>query len=388
MNEQTINVMLALIRKVVCGGELDAEMQKMLTVEILPSLYSLSKAHDMAHIVAQELAEQGLLGDDEYSKKFQKQQMLAVYRYQKLTHDLTLICQAFEEDQIMFLPLKGSVLRTYYPEAWMRTSCDIDVLVHEEDLERAVASLERYGFQVEKKGSHDVSIYSQNGMHVELHFSMVEDGRAVNAPEVLADIWQSAVPKEGSSYHMLLKDDMFYFYHIAHIAKHFENCGCGVRPFLDLWILLHRVEHDEEARKQILRRGGLLKFEEASRALAAVWFDGAASNKMLEQMQRYVLASGIYGTMDHRVVAQQSKRGSGLKYVLSRIFVPYDHLKYLYPVLQKHKWLYPIMLVRRCFRVFFKGRIKRIKRELDINSDMSQEKLAETTELFTSLGLQ
>ena len=31
--------------------------------------------------------------------------------------------------QIPFLPLKGSVIRQYYPEPWMRTSCDIDILV-------------------------------------------------------------------------------------------------------------------------------------------------------------------------------------------------------------------------------------------------------------------
>ena len=76
MDEQMINVMLALIRKEICGGELDAELKKTLTAEMLPSLYVLSKAHDMAHVVAQGLLELGLLGEDEYSKKFQKQQVI------------------------------------------------------------------------------------------------------------------------------------------------------------------------------------------------------------------------------------------------------------------------------------------------------------------------
>ena len=47
------------------------------------------------------------------------------------------LCSAFEKAQIPFLPLKGSVIRKYYPEAWMRTSCDIDILVHDEDVGRA-----------------------------------------------------------------------------------------------------------------------------------------------------------------------------------------------------------------------------------------------------------
>ena len=38
--------------------------------------------------------------------------------------------------QIPFVPLKGSVIKNLYPDKWMRSSCDTDILVHENDLEK------------------------------------------------------------------------------------------------------------------------------------------------------------------------------------------------------------------------------------------------------------
>ena len=117
MNEQVINAMFALIQKVVCEVELTEEAKTSITPEILPQLYALSKSHDMAHIVAQGLSDLGLLGEDEISQKFQKQQMLAVYRYQKLNYELEQICQTLEAAKIPFIPLKGSVIRRYYSDS-------------------------------------------------------------------------------------------------------------------------------------------------------------------------------------------------------------------------------------------------------------------------------
>lgn len=387
MNEQVTRAMFALIRHVVCGAELTEEDKVGLTPEFLPRLYALSKSHDMAHIVAQGLSDLGLLGEDEISQKFQKQQMLAVYRYQKLNYELEQICQTLENAKIPFIPLKGSVIRQYYPEPWMRTSCDIDVLVHEEELDRAVALFEEKGYKSDPKSSHDVSLYSAGGIHIELHYETVEEGCAANANTILSKIWENAVPQSTESVHMLLTDEMFYFYHIAHMAKHFENGGCGIRPFLDLWILEHRVEHDDTTRNTLLEQGELLTFANAGRRLSAVWFDDAKHDKMTEQMQSYILFGGVYGTLDNRVAVQQNKRGGKIRYALSRIFIPYDTIKFHYPILVKHRWLTPIMEVRRWFKLLFQGKVKSSLHELNVNRTMSQEQVAGTADLLQKLGL-
>ncbi len=387
MNEQVTRAMFALIRHVVCSTELTAEDKAMLSPELLPQLYTLSQSHDMAHIVAQGLSDLGLLGEYEISKKFQKQLMLAVYRYQKLNYELKQLCQTLEDAKIPFIPLKGSVIRSYYPEPWMRTSCDIDVLVHEEELDRAVALFEEKGYQIESKHSHDISLYSAAGIHIELHYETIEKEYAADANAILSNIWNHAAPQSTESVQMMLTDEMFYFYHIAHMAKHFENGGCGLRPFLDLWILEHRVAHNDTERNALLEQGGLLTFANASRHFSAVWFDCAEHNEVTEQMQSYILFGGVYGTLDNRVAVQQNKRGGKIRYALSRIFIPYDAIKFHYPILIKHRWLTPIMEVRRWFKLLFQGKVKGSLHELNVNRTISQEQIARTADLLQKLGL-
>ncbi|MBR3894144.1 MAG: nucleotidyltransferase family protein [Clostridia bacterium] len=386
MNERGVATMFALIRQVLCDKPLTEEEKSRLTPELLPSLYALSKAHDMAHVVAQALSDLGMLGTDEISAKFQKQMMLAVYRYQQLSHDLQKLCQTLEAAEIPFLPLKGSVLRALYPQPWMRTSCDIDVLVKEADLQRAGETLtEQLHWTQKQTGSHDVLFSTASGMTLELHYTLIEEQYRTH--DTLLRIWELVTPIDGAQYQMEMPDEVFYFYHVAHMAKHFEEGGCGVRPFLDLWILAHCVEHDGEARDRLLEREGLLKLAEACRHLSEVWFGDAMHDDTSRQVESYILTGGLFGTVDNRVAVHQNKKGGKFRYVMSRIFLPYEQLKFLYPVLQKHKWLTPLMEVRRWFRLLFKGRWRRAARELRLNQSVSQEQMENTAQLLERLGL-
>jgi len=386
MNEQIIATMFALIRQVLCEAPLTEEEKSRLTPETLPSLYTLSKAHDVAHIVGQGLSDLGMLGADEISKKFQKQMMLAVYRYQQLSHDLQTLCQTLEAAEIPFLPLKGSVLRQFYPQPWMRTSCDVDVLVKESDLQRACEEIERQLQWARKQtGAHDVIFSTASGMTLELHYTLIEEQYRTH--DTLLRMWELVTPIDGARYQMAMSDDVFYFYHVAHMAKHFEEGGCGVRPFLDLWILAHGVEHDEAARDRLLEKEGLLKLATACRHLSEVWLGAAEHDATSRQVESYILTGGLFGTVDNRVAVRQNKRGGKFKYVMSRIFLPYEQLKFLYPVLQKHKWLTPLMEIRRWFRLLFKGRWRRAAKELRLNQSLSPEQMETTAQLLEHLGL-
>ena len=73
---------------------------------------------------------------------------------------------------------------------------------------------------------------------------------------------------------------------------------------------------------------------------------------------------------------------------MSRIFMPLEEMQYRYEVLKKHKWLYPFMVVCRCFEVLFKGDSKRIKKELKTSDDISSEKQKESMKLIEYLGLK
>lgn len=385
--ENIVRVIMNLIACEVCGKEID-RTQYELSREELEKLYELSKSHDLAHIVGNSLIKNGLVSDPELKAGFKKQIMTAVYRYEKLQYELTRLKDVLNEAKIPFIPLKGSVIRKFYPEPWLRTSCDIDVLVKEKDIERASELLtERMSYKKERKGSHDVSLFSESGIHLELHYSLIEEKRIENAELLLQSVWDHAAAVS-DTYEYILSDEMFYYYHIVHMAKHFvETGGCGIRPFLDVWVLNHRIDFDREKREKLLSDGGLSVFAKQAELLSEVWFGNAEHTEITREMEEYILRGGVYGTTTNRVAVQQQKQGGKLKYALSKIFISYDIIKFHYPILQKHRWLTPIMEVRRWGKLIFCGHLKRTVKELKYNNTISEDDAAEAKTLLKNVGL-
>ena len=133
-------LLFAMLRSVICGFRVDEQMKDACTPELLQETFELARMHDLGHLVGQAAAD-WKLPEWETVTVAKKTAMQALYRYMRLEQTLQQLCMLLEEAKIPFIPLKGSVLRNEYPQPWMRTSCDIDILVREEDLERAADAL-------------------------------------------------------------------------------------------------------------------------------------------------------------------------------------------------------------------------------------------------------
>lgn len=385
MNEK--EVLLALIRSVICGESVGEDIKSALTPDMLESVYALASHHDLAHLVGQAVSKLGL-HESEPLAKCKQAAMQAFMRYMQLNYACEQVCKTLEEAKIPFIPLKGSVLRSYYLEPWLRTSCDIDILVKVEALDTAANLLvDRLSYVRKGQSDHDISMFAPSGVHLELHYSAVDEGRLPEAQAVLENIWSDATPKAAGSCHYCMSDGMFYFYHIAHMAKHFENGGCGIRPFLDLWILNHCIEHDRIAREKLLAQGGMLTFAQAAEDLSEVWFSDTQKGQLSEHLERFILDGGVYGNLQNQVAVHQTKKGGKLQYALSKIFLSYDIIKFYYPILKKHRWLTPLYEVRRWIKLIFTSDAKRSLRTLKTNAGISAEQISTTQDLLKALGL-
>lgn len=385
-DQQTIKLLFALLRSAVFGVALTDGERALYTEARLPELLATAKKHDVTHLLAHALKSEGLVPQDHAGAE--KQILQAVFRCERLEFEYTRLCAALEEAEVRFVPLKGAVLRREYPETWMRTSCDIDILVRREELEKAVSYLcEHLGYEEQERATHDVSFYSPQGNHIELHFDLVEEDCAQNANGVLRDVWACVTLCADGSYRYQMSDAFFYFYHIAHMAKHFESGGCGIRPLIDLWILEHLDGADRAERERLLADGGLLQFAQTARRLCEVWFGGAEMDDLSLQMQAFILTGGVYGTAANRVALHQRQRGGRFGYLLSRIFVPYERLKRYYPVLEKHRFLTPLMQVRRWFMLLRPSVRAMAKRELRTNYHIDSAHVEEMNVFLENIGL-
>lgn len=384
MNTSVFHLILALVRayfteQSLSSEEMDAVKQKLQDDE----LYNAAKKHDLTHLVGAALYKLGLSSNSvNSSNKFNDAQAMALYRYEMIRFSQMQICDCFEKNAIHFIPLKGAVLREFYPEPWLRTSCDIDVLIHEDDLDKAIKVLkEQMGYSSdEKKGSHDVSLFSQTGIHLELHYTLYENMD-------IDEIWELSKLKEGSQYHHLMSNEIFYCHQIAHIAKHFSYSGCGIRLFLDIWLLNKAVKYDKDELKRVLSYGNLWTFAGAVEKLIGVWFDGNEPDKLTKDMENYIFNSGIYGNLSNNVIINQNRKGGKFKYAIDRIFPSLERMSYYYPSLNKYKFLLPFCYVARIVRIAFSKDSDRAIKEMKLNSSVSQNKEQAVISLMNKLDL-
>lgn len=349
-------------------------------------IFKLSKKHDLAHLIGYALKKSNTTIDEDLQKSFDQAMNVAALRYFKISYDLEAMSNALEKAQIKFIPLKGSVIRKYYKEPWLRTSCDIDILVSDSDVERVKEIfVKELNYTYISEWNYEVSFSTPAKTHIELHHTLGDEGKAVD--EVLSSVWERSAPAPGHSYLYEMSDPMYYFYHVAHMAKHFVNGGCGIRPFIDIWVLNHNCDFDREKRYHLLDEAGLLQFAKAAEQLSEVWIGNSPHTPLSEQLEQFILTGGTYGTVESRVAVQQAMTGGKFSYIMSRIFLPYDQLKLTYPGLETKKWLFPFYQVKRWFRVFKKGRLKKSMYEAKTTASVTSEENNQTKNLLKNIGL-
>lgn len=385
MEQVTKDVFFELIRLEMNGTTLKDGDKNLITAEMLPVLFKVSKKHDLAHLVGNALDKNGLLPDDSQAKThFLKERNMAIFRYEQMQYEIDEICRVLDDAKISYIPLKGSIIRKFYPEPWMRTSCDIDVLVKEENLENAIETLKtNLGYSCDRIGGHDAQMFSQIGVHLELHYKLNSNSPLVDS--VLSRVWSNVKSSENPCKEMT--EEMFYFYHIAHMAGHFKIGGCGVRSFLDLFLLRKNLICDNGKLRALLKNGGLESFYDAVCAVSDCWFGEGQKTPLVAEIEDYILNAGMYGDMKNRVAIQQKEKGGSARYLLSRIFMPYSQLKFVYPKLQKCPILFPFYQVKRWFRLLKKDSRHKSVSELKETISGDDENKKRVTKLLKDLEL-
>ena len=377
MNKAT-EILFSLIRYEVFGKEYDRDPAEFADEKLLGAVCTLAAFHDMVHLVADALGRLSVVpADEKLANALGREQLKAIFRAERTDSELLAVTELFEKEKIEFLPLKGAVIRELYPEKWMRTSCDIDVLVKKEDLARAAEALEKsLEYKKLTEGDHDVGFMSPSGLHFELHFALIDSGRGL---EIFDDVWEHTYAKAEGEYRRYMTDEFFYLFHLVHMAKHVENGGCGIKPLLDL-VFINKAD-------SLVKKEGFGKFSDAANKLANYWFCGGECDALCAELEKYILRAGVYGNVNNAVAVGQVKKGGRTSYLLSRIFLPYDKLKYRYPTLAKHRWLLPFYQVVRWFGLLSNGGVKRSANEIKVNSEMPDDSGRAVGKLLSELGL-
>ena len=375
--------LIALLRaEIDPDSRVDTRWQE-LSEEEQRAVIKCASKHDVAALAADYVLREKSTENKDIYAELKEQYHKSQRNYVRQLQAQKKCTDVFQSEEIPFIVLKGAVLRPLYPKPWLRTSADIDILVSREHYERATALLKnRSGFEQKNETPHDTAFRLSEGAYIEVHHQLMEREWIGEAKKQLDDVWQTASPASGFEY--VMSDEMFYFYHLAHMAKHIERGGCGIRPFIDLWLLNHRTEPNPR-REELLNKGGLKQFADAAVLLSEHWFGRAQADENTALFEAFVLQGGVFGNKKNEVMAKSANMNGSLGYLMYKVWMPYPFLCIQYPSLKGKRVLQPFYEMRRWMRIIFRGNIRYGTQEVKLVSQLSPQ-MEDTAKMWRYLG--
>lgn len=383
-DKEKLHILIELVHVALVGKKLDPSTVQLLNGEVLTTIHRMAKKHDLSHVISDVIYQNNISVDDGFRRCLQQRHYASVCRCEQMKYAQSQIYTAFEQAGIDYIPLKGALLRAYYPKESMRTSCDIDILIRETDLDSAIAVLEESGFSCGSRNYHDVSLFASNGSHLELHFNIRENRKNLDA--VLENAWDHAV-KTDTNHQYAFTDEFFVFYMFAHMAYHFMRGGCGIRSLMDLWVMEHKMGLAYDKAESLLKQAGIYPFAWEMSRIANQCFTENRPDAFADRVLDYVVSGGAYGSARNHMVVKKVKANNTFFYALHRLFLPPDGMKTLYPILKKAPILLPFCWTLRWFTMLFGGKLGRAVTELARTNTISEQQMQEIRDIFTRMEL-
>lgn len=348
---------------------------------LLNEAFVFARRHDLAQIVAYSIRKLNIKLNEKANDILDNELYDAAIRVERSGYFQNKIIDVLNKNCVDYILLKGSVIRKLYPEDYLRSSIDVDVLVRKEDDKRAYVALKKsLHLKETDRTRHDVTLSDNNLGKAEIHHTICDDCFSKNANEKLSAVWDYCVAC-GNRYEM--SKEAIIFYHVAHAFKHAVEGGCGIKPFVDLKLLLNSG-YDEQKLDMLFDGSGFEKFFDMSKKLADYWFFGAQADDRVENFSDYVLSAGVYGTLKNKVAIKAAMGEASIK---GRIFWSYDMLKDKYPSLEGKKILTPFYQLKRWFGLTSSKKREKSKNELRRIKSVGKKDIEKAERLLEDLGI-
>lgn len=273
------------------------------------------------------------------------------------------ILNYLESNGIWYMPLKGVILKDYYPEPYMRQMTDNDILFDKSFREEVRDFMVSQGYEAVtfEKNNHD--IYTKSPVYnFEMHAELFGERHKESWVDYYnKDIKHLLVKDDDNSYGYHFSNEDFYVYMITHANNHFIKAGTGLRTLIDIYLYIDNNELDWKYIENETKKLEIYDFEKDIRCLSLRIF-GNSERQLSEEeieMLEYIVYSGANGTKENLVKYKLNQLNGGkeeikfslrLKYTMKRIFPGMEFFEEYYPFVYKHKWLIPFTYIYRIFK--------------------------------------
>lgn len=308
----------------------------------LSELYKTAERHMLTAVVAYALELANVFDDT-----FELARVKAIRKMAIMDTEQSEILKHLETAGIWYMPLKGAILKDFYPVYGIRQMSDRDILVDSTRMEDIRVIMEDLGFCTKEFGKHHHDSYIKPPVcNFEMHHQLFSPIQGKRISRYYTDIKTRLVKDEANEYGWHFIPEDFYLHMVTHEYKHYSENGTGLRSLLDIYVFLKSVKLKYDYITNETEKLGISEFEKANRVLATRLFGGETLKETEKRMLSRFAVSGTYGSSENYANNQLATKGR-LKFFLSRLILPYPIMQRAYPVLYKMPLLYPLCWLHR-----------------------------------------
>lgn len=297
----------------------------------------------------------------------------------------------FNQNDIDYLFLKGSILKSMYPKSEMRIMGDSDILIKLEQYDKIESLMQGMGYEFIKESDYEIA-WSKPGLFIEFHKRLIPNHDKDFYFYYGDNNWLNAQKLVNSNEYKYSDEDC-YIYLFTHYTRHFRTGGIiSIRHILDFYIyLLAKPDMDMDYIKSEFKKLKLLEFYENTEKTLKVWFEGAASEEVTEIITDFIFDIGSVEKLTSlEAIKQQEfndKKISKGKRFLGTMFLPYKYMCDKYNILKKWPILLPIMWCVRFIDVLIFKRNRFGDFTKSINS-LDKKQIEKQKNTLNAMGLE
>ncbi len=310
------------------------------------------------------------------------------------TKQLHAIYAVFQERGIAYMPVKGAVIKSLYPQSELRAMGDADILIRQEQYPIIRDIMLAFGMQSDVESDHEY-VWHNGDFKLELHKYLIPSYNK-DYFSYYGDGWRLAQKDEQSGAYFLGPEDHF-IYLLVHFAKHYRDGSISAKNICDFWVYRNAFPNMDKAYiSSELQKLKLLDFYRNILDLLDTWFEGATATEAVEILTKTIFQGGIcvQEKAELTVSALKLKKentsllGSKWKLLWERLFPSARSMANRYPILQKAPVLLPFVWVVRCFEMIFCS--ERRKHSMAVSRELMQmdlEQISGYEKELRSVGL-
>lgn len=308
-------------------------------------LYQLAKINNLSNFLENWAQKYGK--SEKIKNEIEKDYSAQIVKDTNQNIEIEKILNAFEENNIKTLVIKGILMKDIYPQNYMRQMCDIDILVGPDDLKKATKIMKDMGYQKYYNYEKHLIFTKTPLIVVELHRRLVLKKEVIGF-DYFNDVWPFCVKYKNYENIYQLDIDNAYIFCIHHLLIHFKITGITVKDVLDVYLYNETYKDvlNYDTLNKVFQDLGILDFAENIKKIAYKWF-GTDKIDDFDEVENFILQGR---NLNNRVNYSIEKNNGKLNFLIQLLFPKMEIMEEKFPILERFPLLLPAMWITRIIK--------------------------------------